>query len=157
LAAKVPALISTVFITLCAFSCTPPSQKPVPRPDAEQDLVLTFGGFLQGGDERQKLEGVCGTDQTRNVLSCDIYNGLQGWTVTELTFVITWTPYEEKNKRTFAQRVSIEPLKTEHVDIRLGLQLPPDTQFRNKRGVPIGQPQNHWAWLIVGAKGHRRG
>ncbi len=156
MAAKVPALVSVVFLAFCAFSCTPSSQKPTPQPDAEQDLVLTFGGFMQGGDERQKLEGVCGTDETRNVLNCDIYNGLEGWTVTELTFLITWTPYGENNKRTLAKRVSIEPLKTEHVDIRLGLQLPPDTQFRNKQGAPVGPPQSHWSWLIVRAKGHRR-
>lgn len=111
----------------------------------EQDLRLTFGGFPQEHPEEGKLEGVCGTDSTRNVLDCDVYNGLAHWTVKELTLEVTWFPFGEDNKRFYSESVSIEPLKTEHVSIRLGLQLP----------GRVSPPGKRWGWLIANAKGHR--
>lgn len=116
---------------------------------AEQDLRITVGGFPQDRPEGGKLAGVCGTDSTRNVLNCDIYNGLLDWTVTEIILAITWSPYGDDDKRYYRVRVSIEPLKTERVSVRLGLQLPPDDM------VAAGT-MKHWAWLIKSARGYRR-
>ncbi len=65
----------------------------------EQELPLTLGGFLKDGPETEKLDGVCGPDETRNVVSCDVYNGLPAWTITEVTFVVTWSPYKDDDKR----------------------------------------------------------
>ena len=79
-----------LFITLAFVACdesTPPhaaSPKEVP----EQDLKITYGGFMQNGPEDQLLDGVCGTDVTRNTVNCDIHNGLMGWNVTEITFQV---------------------------------------------------------------------
>jgi hypothetical protein len=104
----------------------------------EQDLRITFGGFVENHPEGGKLGGVCGTDDTRNVLNCDIYNGLLDWTVTEITLLVTWSPYGDDDKRYYRVPVSIEPLKTERVSVRLGLQLPPD---------------DRWGFQIMSARG----
>jgi len=88
-------------------------------------------------------------------MDCDIYNGIVGWAVREVTLVVTRSPYGQDDKRYYSERVSIDPQKTERVTIRLGLQLPLDTQLRNKRGIPIGPPSQHWGWSLVGAKGHQ--
>jgi hypothetical protein len=77
------------------------------------------------------------------------------WAVREVTLVVTWSPYGQDDKRYYSERVSIDPQKTERVTIRLGLQLPLDTQLRNKRGLPIGPPSQHWGWNLAGAKGHQ--
>jgi hypothetical protein len=47
-------------------------------------------------------------------------------------------------------RVSIVPLRTERVSVRLGLQLPPDDVVGTRTLA-------HWAWLIASARGHRNG
>jgi hypothetical protein len=101
---------------------------------------------MQGGDEHQKIDGVCGTDETRNVLNCDIHNGLQDWRVTELVIRVTWAPYSEDDVRDFRQRISIAPLTTETIHVRLGAQLPTDTYL-------LGKADSHWSWLVVNAKG----
>ena len=61
--------------------------------EQEQDLVITFVGFIKDGPEAEKLEGVCGTGYTRNVLNCDVYNGLLSWNVIQLTFEICMYGY----------------------------------------------------------------
>ena len=112
-----------------------------------QDLHITLGGFVENHPEGGKLDGVCDTDHTRNVLHCDLYNGLRDWTVTEITLRLTWSPYDNDSKRYYRVPVSIEPLNTERVSVRLGLQLPPD------EGVGT-RTMTHWEWLIENARGH---
>lgn len=122
---------------------------PVARALTEQDLPITIAGFLQGGNEQEKIDGVCGTDETRNVLNCDIHNGLSGWTITESTLGLLYWPYKDDDVRYYRISKAIAPLTTEHISIRLGLQLPPDE-------MPVGrktQGIRHWRWLIVRAKG----
>jgi len=72
------------------------------------------------------------------------------WDITEVTFQVIRTGEDEHHY--YRERMSIAPLKTEHVDIRLAMQLPPDDQVKI-RGKPFGRPLSHWDWLIVGAKG----
>ena len=111
--------------------------------------------FREGHPDEGTLDGVCTPDMTRTVMNCDIYNGIAGWAVSEVTFVVTWSPYNEDDKRYYSEHVSIDPQKTERVPLRLGLQLPLDSQLRNNRGLPIGPPMKHWGWSLVGAKGHQ--
>lgn len=142
---------TTIFLVpllALAFACVLPASSLAQDKKAEQDLRITFGGFVENHPERGELGGVCGTDNTRNVLNCDIYNGLLDWTVTEITLVVTWSPYESENKRYYRVPVSIEPLKTDRVSVRLGLQLPPDDMVGTRT-------MKHWAWLIANARGYR--
>lgn len=110
----------------------------------ERSLPLTNGGFIQGGNEHQKVSGICTTDDDRTVLHCDIYNGLPDWKVTGITIRIAWLPYSDDDVRDFKQHAFIEPMTTVPVTVRLGIRLPDDT---TERGHKIG----HWSWLIVGA------
>jgi len=52
----------------------------------------------------------------------------------------------------YRERVSIPALQTQHVSIRLGMQLPADDYIKY-RGKPGGHTFSHWSWLIVQAKG----
>lgn len=146
-------LIAVEFLALCAFSCDRPERASPAKSESEVDLRITFGGFRDGHPDEGKLEGVCTPDPSRTILNCDIYNGLGGWAVSEFTLVVTWSPYNDDDKRDFVQRVSIEPSTTEHVSIRLGIQLPQDTRLKF-RGGRLGPPETHWGWQIVQAKGH---
>jgi hypothetical protein len=139
-----------VILTACS-GAAPPSEtiKPIKQ---EQDLVITVGGFLKDGPESEKLEGVCGTDHTRNVLNCDIYNGLPNWNVTEVTLEVAWLPYQDENKRFFRNRVSIPPMTTSRVSIKLGMLLPPDDVIKPRAALPP-TTFTHWSWIITGAKG----
>jgi hypothetical protein len=148
------AFVALLSFALGASSCDQ-IQQPQPKQDNDTDLRLTLGGFLDGHPEEGELDGVCTPDAARTSVDCDIYNGLTGWAVREVTLVVTWSPYGQDDKRYYSERVSIDPQKTERVPIRLGLQLPLNTQVRNKRGVPIGRPSQHWGWNLVGAKGHQ--
>lgn len=147
----VPAAVAVVAFAL--FGCqdvTKTPKKPKDSPQ-EQDLRITLGGFIENHPERGALGGVCGTDTTRNVLNCDIYNGLLDWAVTEITLVVTWLPYDDNNKRYYREPVSIGSLKTSPVSVRLGLQLPLADVVKRRNGAPT--TMKHWAWAIVGAKG----
>src|ERR1700692_2311943 len=75
-----------------------------PRKRIERDLQITFGGFVKGGNEEEKIEGTCRSVETGNVLNCDIYNGLTGWRITELVIRITWAPYSAEDVRDFRRR-----------------------------------------------------
>jgi hypothetical protein len=145
-----------VFVCLAAIltACNNTALKPdtAKTSKQEQDLVITFGGFIKDGPETEKLEGVCGTDYTRNVLNCDIYNGLLSWNVTELTFEIVWSPYNDETKRFFRNRVSIPPMTTSHVSFSLGMQLPPDVVSKSRNGI-APKTYERWSWIIAGAKG----
>jgi hypothetical protein len=88
----------------------------------------------------------------RNALECDVHNGLVDWNITEVTFQVIRAGDDAHHY--YRERLSIAPLQTEHVAIRLGMQLPPDDQLKI-RGRLVGKPQSHWNWLIVGAKGKR--
>ena len=70
--------------------------------------------------------------------------------------MVNWLPYTDDDKRYYAQRVAIEPLTTERVSIRLGIQLPEDTRFKFRSGR-LGPLETHWGWQIAEAKGHRIG
>ena len=117
----------------------------------EQVLPLTFGGFLKDGPKAEKIYGVCGADDTRNLLNCDIYNGLPGWTVTEVTLVVLLAPYGDGDSRYYQVPIIIKPRTTEHVAVRLGLHLPPD-YFRESDGKVSAFAR--WSWDIEGAKGY---
>jgi hypothetical protein len=136
-------LIFAASIMLTA-GCREAVQPPLDQP-REQDLRITFGGFLDGGDENQKIEGTCNTDDTRSVLTCDIYNGLPKWQITALIIRVTWAPYSQDNVRDFSERLTISPLTTGTVRFKLGKQLPADEVFSERR-------LSHWSWLVVGAK-----
>jgi hypothetical protein len=136
----------TIVVTLALLL---PASSWAQDKNAEQDLRITVGGFVEDHPEGGKLAGVCATDNTRNVLNCDIHNGLSDWTVTEITLTLTWAPYGNDNKRYYRVPVSIAPLNTEAVSVRLGLQLPPDD-------VVGTRTMTHWAWLIAGARGTPR-
>lgn len=147
-------IAAVAILTLVLAGC-----QEAPRPDerktvstkTDQDLRITLGGFAENHPESGTLNGVCGTDNTRNVLNCDLHNGLLNWTVTEVTIGVTWTPYGDNEKSYFREAVSIEPLKTGQVSIRLGTQLPSDTYLRFRNKAPVAT--QHWSWLIANAKG----
>lgn len=127
-----------VALTLASVACDEaksPTPAPTPRVEPEQDLTITYGGFISGGPEDQLLNGVCGTDATRNVVNCDVHNGLMNWNVTEVTFQIIVTG--DNQQHYYRERVSIAPLQTEHASIRLGLQLPAD-DYVKYHGKPVG-------------------
>jgi hypothetical protein len=108
--------------------------------------------FLKDGPEAEQIGGVCGPDDTRNLLNCDIYNGLPGYIITEVTLLVTWFPVEDDNARRFNVPITIKPLTTEHIVVRLGLQLPPDNVFTDPHGKVTAHKR--WAWENVGAKGY---
>ena len=145
--------VAAAAVAFALFGCqdvTKTSEKPKDSAQ-QQDLRITLGGFIENHPERGVLGGVCGTDTTRNVLNCDIYNGLLDWTVTEITLMVGWLPYKDNDKRYYREPVSIESLKTSPVSVRLGLQLPLDTVVELRNRPPI--TSKHWRWLFVGAKG----
>src|ERR1700693_114408 len=149
-----PDLVALLLLALSACSCDQ-LQEPKAKQEGDPDLRITLGGFREGHPDEGSLDGVCTPDVARTVMDCDIYNGIVGWTVSEVTLVVTWSPYNEGDKRYYSEHVSLDPQKTQRVTIRLGLQLPLDTQLRNKSGAPIGRPSKHWGWSLVGAKGHQ--
>jgi hypothetical protein len=146
--------ILAISLSLVCQACVEgtPSHDVKPREEPEQELQITFGGFIQNGPEDQLLDGQCVSDAARNVLGCDIHNGFVNWNITEVTFQVILTGDVQHHPHYYRERMSIAPLKTEHVDIRLAMQLPPDDQLKI-RGKPFGKPLSHWDWLIVGAKG----
>lgn len=111
------------------------------------DLPLTYGGFLKDGPQTERIDGTCRPDNSRTILSCDLYNGLPGWTLTEVTLRLTRSPYKDEDVRDYKAAVVIKPFTAENVTIRLGLQLPADDHFRK-------YIFSHWGWLLVGAKGY---
>jgi hypothetical protein len=145
-------LFLPLIIGLASVGCQHPSASP-PRSEIsdEQVLPITFGGFLKDGPENETLNGVCGTDISRNLLNCDIYNGFPAWTITEVTLAVSWAPYGNGDVRYFRVPVTIQPQQSEHVTVRLGLQLPPDEVLR----IPSHKAQllQHWGWQTVGANG----
>ncbi|MFZ0798888.1 MAG: hypothetical protein WCA13_16015 [Terriglobales bacterium] len=147
-------LIRVWIVLAVGFDLACVENKPAPDAKAgepaEQNLTITYGGFIQNGPEDQLLNGVCGTDLTRNVLNCDVHNGLVDWNVTEVTFQVI--PTGDSEQHYYRERLSIAPLQTGHVSIRLGMQLPADDYIK-LRGRPGGRTQTHWNWLIVEAKG----
>jgi hypothetical protein len=141
-----------LFLSFVSLACneSTPSRDLHPREQAGQDLQITLGGFVQNGPQDQLLDGQCAPDAMRSVLECDVHNGLMDWNITEITFQVIRTGDEEHHY--YRQQVSIAPLQTERVTIRLGMQLPPDDQFKI-HGRLVGKPLSHWNWLVVGAKG----
>ncbi len=136
--------ISLLLVSSACEEVAKPPSAQTPKEIPEQDLKITYGGFVQNGSQDQLLAGVCGTDATRNNVDCDVHNGLIDWNVTEVTFQIV--PHGDDQQHYYRERISIAPLQTEHVTIRLGLQLPTDTYIK-------GRTFSHWSWLIVQAKG----
>jgi hypothetical protein len=142
--------ISLLLVSSACKQAVKPSSDPTPKEIPEQDLKLTIGGFIENGAQDQLLNGICETDVTRNNVDCDVHNGLIGWNVTEVTFQIIRIGDDEHHY--YRERVSIPALQTQHVSIRLGMQLPPDDYIKY-RGKPGGHTFSHWSWLIVQAKG----
>jgi hypothetical protein len=143
--------LAFAFAACTLFGCQATQISEKPKEFPPQDLHITSGGFIENHTERGTLNGVCESDATRNVLNCDIHNGLLDWTVTEITIGVTWSPYKDDDKGYFRERVSIEPLVTSRVSVRLGLQLPPDDVVKSRGRPP--KPMKHWSWLIAEAKG----
>jgi hypothetical protein len=143
--------ISLLLASLACEEAKPPAPT-APKEIPEQDLKITYGGFRQDGPQDQLLDGVCGTDVTRNNVDCDVHNGLIDWNVTEVTFQIIRTGDKDDQQHYYRERVSIPALQTQHVSIRLGMQLPADDYIKH-RGKPGGHTFSHWSWLIVQAKG----
>jgi len=103
-----------------------------------QTIPLHIDGTYMG-DRTQKVEGVCGLSPDGVVVRCDMHNGLRQWRVTAITFSIATTedaPGKAKANM-YKQDVTIDPLQTQTVIIRLGMRL----------------PKNHWAWHMAGADG----
>jgi hypothetical protein len=138
--------LAVALLTLISLGCETAPSESNPKPEPEQDLTITFGGFLQNGPHDELLDGQCRPTATRDVLECDMHNGLMKWNITETTFQVTRTRDRDDERHYYRQRISIAPLQTETVSFKLGMQLPPDTQL-------FGKPLSHWGWLIVGAKG----
>src|ERR1035437_8915361 len=82
--------VLAVSLSLVSLACVErtPSGDVNPREEPEQDLKITYGGFIQNGPEDQLLDGQCGSDAMRNVLKCDVHNGLMDWNITEVTFQV---------------------------------------------------------------------
>src|SRR5437016_6388171 len=133
--------VGLMFSTMLGCDRTVSHSNPAPTPQSqvEQDLPITFGGFIHNGPEEQKLDGQCRPNITRDVLQCDIHNGLIPWNITELTFQVIRHADPESEHHYYRERVPIGSLQTETVIIKLGMQLPADT--------------NHWSWLVVDAEG----
>jgi hypothetical protein len=125
-----------------------------PKPEPEQDLTITFGGFIQNGPQDQLLDGQCSRNVTRDVLQCDIHNGLMNWNITEITFQVMRPSDPQNENHYYREPVSIASLQTETITIKLGMQLPADTYFKKRNGEV--DTFTHWSWLIVGAKGRVR-
>lgn len=129
------------------------SSAAIPKSRREEDLTITFGGFLQNGPEDQRLDGRCTPNPARDILQCDVHNGLEKWHVTEVTFQVVRPGDKDDDRHYYRERVSIEPLETETASFKLGMQLPADTYIPARGGSK--QSVGHWDWLIVGAKGQR--
>ena len=119
------------------------------RAASEQVLPVTYGGWLSGGPENQKLDGQCGVKDYRTALQCDVHNGLPGWDITEITIQVVRAPYREDEQNYYRQRVSIGPFETATVSFKLGMEIPPPT-WNRRRMV------NHWSWSIAEVKGVRQ-
>jgi hypothetical protein len=132
-------------ILLCGCSNPAPNAKKSP---SEQNIPITFGGFIQGGNEKETVDGICRPDIGRSILTCDIHNGLPGWTLTQLDIRITTSPYSDSDVKDYRQRVLIPSLNTGSFTFHLGATLPNDTSL-------AGKPLTHWGWLIAGAWGTR--
>lgn len=111
----------------------------------ERQITLTYGGFISGGDENQKVEGICTPSADRTALQCDIYNGLPEWKLTVVALRIARSA-PDIDTHEYHMRVSIPPMTTQTVTIKLGLRLPDDEGL-------YSHPTTHWGWLLVGAAG----
>lgn len=95
-----------------------------------QELQITLGGSIEGHPEEGKLGGTCSaTDFTRSEMSCDLYNGLSNWNLTQATVIVTWFPYRPDNERVYRIPVAIPSLTAQRFTFKLGFRLPPDTVF----------------------------
>ncbi|HLK34687.1 MAG TPA: hypothetical protein VKT29_16450 [Terriglobales bacterium] len=140
-----------LLVTLACDETKSPASNPISKPQVEQNLPITLGGFIQNGPEGQLLDGQCRPNLTRDVLQCDIHNGLVPWNITEITLQIIRTGDAENEHHYYRERLSIASLQTETVTIKLGMQLPADTRLSFRGGQT--STMSHWQWLIVGAKG----
>jgi hypothetical protein len=73
------------------------------------------------------------------------------WNITEITFQVIRGGDPENEHHYYRERASIASLQTETITIKLGMQLPADTYFKERSGQV--DTFTHWSWLIVGAKG----
>lgn len=147
---------TSIGFLLATLACVNDSSSGA-RPQADESIPITYGGFVQNGPPDELLDGQCSPNVTRDILECDIHNGLLHWNITEVTLQVI-SNVEHVNENTpahyYRQSISIPCLQTATVTIRLGMTLPPDTQIK-VRGRPSGSPLSHWSWLVVGARGRR--
>jgi hypothetical protein len=156
------ALIHGVLCIAILTACTTPQpvhSSTLQQP--EQKLLINLRGQAvlpsptgnpERGEPQGELGGRCGPDASRTELTCDIYNGLEQWNLSEVTIVAVYAPYAEENSRVYRVPISIAPLTTTRTTIKLGLQLPADTVVRSKGKIDrIG----HWQWSFGAAQGHR--
>jgi hypothetical protein len=63
-------MVPVLFLLLslaCVETSSPPASNP--KPITEQDLAITFGGFIQNGPQDQLLDGRCSPHLTRDVFN----------------------------------------------------------------------------------------
>jgi hypothetical protein len=142
---------STV-LAFCLTSCNPLTEKSKTKAPSDEDLRLTLGGFRENHPDEGEIGGTCTPDSARLILECDVHNGLVGWTVTDLTFVVTWSPYKDSDKGYYEKKIFLEPFQAKRVSLILGHQLPRDTRLKLR--TYVGPLESHWGWSIVGAQGH---
>ena len=144
---RAPGIVASILVVLLILCCARTASPPEKALQQEQELQITLGGFIADHPEGGALDGVCGlTDYTRNEISCDIYNGLSHWKLTQVTIIVTWYPYEDGDRRDYRLPASLAPLTTE--TFRLGLQLRPDDTLGGHR-------IQHWGWTYGPVRGYR--
>jgi len=119
----------------------------------DQDLLLTIGGFMRDNAEGGTLTGECSPGAGPQELACEIYNGIQGWTVTQVSIQVDWAPALGGRARFYRPPILIESFKSGRVSITVESPLP-----ANSGGSPSGRgsiASRNWSWAIVGARGYR--
>lgn len=144
-------LLLTAILAITGCTGCQPAVTPQPKVPPDQELQLTMGGFLPNGPEDEKVDGICSPGPTRSALECDIHNGLPNWRLTKVTFVVTWAPYGDDDKKYYRVPISIEPLATAHCTFSLAAVLPSDDIYPNKGRAPTAV--HHWGWSILTARG----
>jgi hypothetical protein len=138
---RVTGSVASILIALLTLGCARTSSSPKENGrQREQELQITLGGSIKDHPEEGSLDGICGVvDNTRREISCDIYNGLSHWKLTQVTIILNWYPYEDDDRRDYRLPVSLAPLTSVRQTFSLGIQLPPDTTV-------LGHKMGHWGW-----------
>lgn len=136
-------------VILLASACSKP---PGPTAIVDQDLLLTMGGFMRDNADAGTLTGECRAGSNRQTLECEIYNGIQGWTVTQVSLQVEWAPALGGSTRLYRVPAEIKPFTSQKCTATVESPLPADT------GMPSAESpaaNRRWSWSIVGARGYR--